>query len=60
MVITPTPDKKPTTKLAALKAFFGTPERPITNAELIDLRKEGQESYDELANAALATYELEA
>lgn len=60
MVTTPTPDKKPTTKLAALKEFFGIPGRPITNAELLDLRKGDAAGYDELANAALASYELEA
>ena len=40
------------TKLEALKVFFSTPENPVTNQELTDLRKNDPQGFDELAEAA--------
>ena len=40
------------TKGEALKRFFSTESKPVTNEELIDLRKNDPEGYDELAEAA--------
>ena len=43
------------TKVEALKTFFGTPLKPITDRELIDLRRDDPAGYDELAEAAMET-----
>lgn len=39
------------TRIAALKDFFGVPNKPVTNQELIDLRRAGPEEFDKLAEA---------
>lgn len=36
-------------KVTALKTFFSTKTKPITNTELLALRREDKESFDELA-----------
>ncbi len=41
------------TKTGALKAFFSTEEKPITNQELLDLRRADAKGYDELAELCL-------
>ena len=43
------------TKVEALKKFFGTPAKPVTNQELTDLRKNDPKGFDELAQAAMET-----
>ena len=42
-----------TTWIEALKEFFGSPDRPVTNPELVSLRKAGTEEFDALADAAV-------
>ena len=42
----------PKTRIEALKVFFGTPEKPVTNIELIDLRRGDKAGFEELAEAA--------
>ena len=39
-------------KAASLKEYFSTPERPVTNKELMDLVRTDKEGYDELAIGA--------
>ncbi|GAH85500.1 unnamed protein product [marine sediment metagenome] len=40
------------TKVQALKKYFSTKEKPVTNTELIQLRRDDREGFDELAEAA--------
>ena len=35
----------------SMKRFFGTPEKPVTNAELIALAKADKPGYEELSKA---------
>ena len=42
---------EPKGNVAALKEFFGT-ERPVTNTELLHLRKSDPAGFDELARLA--------
>ena len=41
----------------ALKAFFGTPDKPVSNKELLAFRKADKDGYDEIANLIKATLE---
>ena len=34
-------------KIAAIKTFFSTPEKPVTVAELTELRREDRDGFDE-------------
>jgi len=43
----------------ALKAFFGTPEKPVSNSELIAFAKADRDGYVEVKNLVLATLEAE-
>jgi len=36
------------TKIQALKQFFGTEEKPVTNPELLDFAKNDRAGFDEL------------
>jgi len=40
------------TRIAALKDFFGTETKPVTNQELMALRRASAEEFDALAEAA--------
>jgi hypothetical protein len=40
--------------MQSIKDFFGTEEKPVTNAELIELRKADQDGYDELSRLSEA------
>ena len=42
------------TKIAALKQFFGTPEKPITTKELFDFRKNDPKGVDAISDECLA------
>lgn len=44
------------TRIQALKQYFSTPEKPLTNSELIELRKADPKGFNELA--ALVAKEL--
>ena len=46
-------------KVQDLKNFFSTPEKPITNQELIDFRREDPKGFDELAGLAGVALEKE-
>jgi hypothetical protein len=37
------------TRIDALKQFFGVPDKPVTNAELMDLRRASADEFDKLA-----------
>ena len=41
------------TRTEAIKEFFSTPEKPVTNSELIELRRADKEGFDELGEACL-------
>lgn len=41
------------TKIEALKQFFSTEDRPVTNQELLAFKKEDPQGFDELAEAVL-------
>ncbi len=41
------------TKTTALKTFFSTEEKPVTNQELLDFRKASVAGYDEIAELCL-------
>ena len=43
----------------AIKAFFGTPEKPVSNSELIAFAKADKDGYVEVKNLVLATLEAE-
>jgi len=43
----------------ALKAFFGTPEKPVSSAELIAFAKADKDGYVEVKNLVLAALEAE-
>ena len=45
------------TRVEALKQFFGVPEKPITNAELIDFRKVDKQGFDEIADLCIRALE---
>lgn len=36
-------------KVQAIKDYFSTPEKPVTNQELIALRRDDKKGFDELA-----------
>ena len=38
-----------------IKVFFGTPDKPVSNAELLAFRKADKDGYDEIANLVKAT-----
>lgn len=40
------------TKVQALRDYFSTPEKPVANTELIELRRADPKGFDELAEAA--------
>ena len=42
----------------AIKAFFGTPEKPVSNSELIAFAKADKEGYTELGQLAVAALEV--
>ena len=44
-------------KADALKQFFGVPDKPVTNTELMDFAKNDRQGYDELARLAAAALE---
>ena len=39
----------------AIKVFFGTPDKPVSNKELLAFRKADKDGYDEIANLVKAT-----
>ena len=41
----------------AIKAFFGTPEKPVSSAELIAFAKADKDGYVEVKNLVLAALE---
>ena len=43
----------------AIKAFFGTPEKPVSNTELIAFAKADKDGYRELGQLALVALEAE-
>jgi len=43
----------------ALKAFFGTPEKPVSNSELIAFAKADKAGYAEVKNLVLTALEAE-
>ena len=43
----------------AIKAFFGTPEKPVSNSELIAFAKADKDGYRELGQLALVALEAE-
>ena len=43
----------------AIKAFFGTPEKPVSNSELFAFAKADKEGYRELGQLAVAALEVE-
>lgn len=38
----------------AIKVFFGTPDKPVSNKELLAFRKADKDGYDEIANLVKA------
>lgn len=42
--------QQPKATPSEMKTFFSTPERPLSNTELIDFKKTDQAGYDELAH----------
>ena len=48
------------TKAEAMRAFFSTPEKPVTNSELMAFRKGDPKGYNELGEAALAALDKKA
>ena len=44
----------------AIKAFFGTPEKPVSNSEIMALAKADKEGYKELGQLAVTALEAEA
>ena len=38
----------------AIKVFFGTPDKPVSNAELLAFRKADKDGYDEIATLVKA------
>ena len=40
-----------------IKDFFGTPDKPVSNKELLAFRKADKDGYDEIANLVKATLE---
>ena len=44
----------------AIKAFFSTPEKPVSNSELMALAKADKEGYKELGQLAVTALEAEA
>ena len=45
------------TKAEAMRQFFSTPGKPLTNAELIAFRREDKEGYDEIGEACVKALE---
>ena len=43
----------------AIKAFFGTPEKPVSNSELIAFAKADKDGYRELGQLAVTALEAE-
>jgi len=41
----------------AFKVFFGTPEKPVSNSELLAFRKADKDGYDEISTLVKATLE---
>ena len=39
-------------KIEAIKKFFDVPGKPVTNGELIDLKRADPKGFDEIAEAA--------
>ena len=38
----------------SIKVFFGTPDKPVSNKELLAFRKADKDGYDEIANLVKA------
>ena len=38
----------------AIKVFFGTPDKPVSNAELLAFRRADKDGYDEIATLVKA------
>ena len=36
-------------KITAIKKYFSVPDKPVTTNELVELRKDNREGFDELA-----------
>ena len=43
----------------AIKAFFGTPEKPVSNSELMAFAKADKDGYRELGQLAVTALEAE-
>ena len=41
------------TRIQAIKAYFSTPDKPVTNSELIELRRADKEGFDKIGEACL-------
>lgn len=45
------------TRAQAIKQFFSTPEKPVTNHELIEFRKADEKGYDEIGDLCIKALE---
>jgi len=47
-------------KIGAIKEYFSVPGKPVTNHELIELRKADPKGFDEIGEACLLVLQAEA